>query len=84
MAFRTAFAYDKAVFWYPQHQSRALRQLENGIHHIDLVVEVRDARMPLTSISSQFDQALGRRDRLVVYNKSDLANRNLQKVIGLM
>lgn len=78
--FRTAFPYDKTIFWYPQHQSRALRQLKDGVHHIDLVVEVRDARLPLTSINLQFDNILGRRERIVVYNKCDLANQNLRRV----
>ncbi len=63
---------------YPQHQQRAWRQLEQGIHHIDLVVEVRDARIPLTCIKT-FEGI--RRDRLVVYNKCDLANPQLQSVL---
>ncbi|KAJ3288406.1 transcription factor TFIIIC subunit tfc4 [Borealophlyctis nickersoniae] len=58
---------------------RALRQLRDGIHHIDVVVEVRDARIPLTSINPAFEEILGKRDRLVVYNKSDLANPHLRK-----
>jgi mitochondrial GTPase 1 len=87
--FRTAFPYDKTIFWYPQHQSKALRQLKDGkfaltlgVHHIDLVVEVRDARIPLTSINMQFDKILGRRERIVVYNKSDLANNNFRKPLS--
>ncbi|KAI8894312.1 P-loop containing nucleoside triphosphate hydrolase protein [Globomyces pollinis-pini] len=81
LKFRTTFNHSQKIFWYPQHQSRALRQLQNGLHHIDLVVEVRDARIPLTSINTEFDNILGRRDRLVIYNKSDLANPEMKSSI---
>ncbi|KAI8919723.1 P-loop containing nucleoside triphosphate hydrolase protein [Entophlyctis helioformis] len=77
--FRKEFVYDKHIFWYPSHQTKALKQLHNGIHHIDVVVEVRDARVPITSINRQFDAVLGNRDRIVVYNKVDLANPNMRK-----
>ena len=79
--FRTIFPYDKTLFWYPPHQSRAAKQLKNGIHHIDMVVEVRDARIPLTSVNPTFDSLLGRRERLVLYNKADLANPNFVQPI---
>ncbi|KAJ3323447.1 Mitochondrial GTPase [Boothiomyces sp. JEL0866] len=71
--FRTAFDYNSRIFWYPPHQAKALMQLKNGIHHIDLVVEVRDARIPLTCLNS----VLLNRKKLVVYNKVDLANPQL-------
>ena len=77
---RTTFEYAKPIFWYPTHQSRALKQLQDGIHHIDIVIEVRDARIPLTSINPAFESLFGRRERLIVYNKADLANPNMQKV----
>lgn len=79
--FRKTFAHGSKIFWYPTHQSRALRQLKQGLHHIDLVVEVRDARIPLTTINTEFDDILGNRDRLVVYNKSDLANPQMKSNI---
>jgi ribosome biogenesis GTPase A len=81
--FRKTFNYDKCIFWYPPHQAKALRQLKNGVNQIDYVVEVRDARIPYTSINHQFDQILGHRERLVVYNKSDLSNHLLQKPLQL-
>ncbi len=80
LTIRSSFAYDRPLFWYPSHQGRALKQLQDGIHHIDLVVEVRDARIPLTSINPKFESLFEARDKLIVYNKADLANPNLQKV----
>ena len=51
--FRTSFSYKNKIFWFPQHQSKALQALKKGIHHIDLLVEVRDARIPLTFVKNQ-------------------------------
>jgi ribosome biogenesis GTPase A len=59
--------------WYPGHQSKALRQLEKGIGHIDLI---RDARIPLTSTNPSFELSLTKRKRLVIFNKYDLADMN--------
>jgi mitochondrial GTPase 1 len=73
---RKEFPYDRGLWWYPPHQARAARQLQQGLHHIDMVVEVRDARIPLTSVNPIWDRVLGRRERLVLYNKADLANPN--------
>jgi ribosome biogenesis GTPase A len=72
-AFRKTFDFNQKLFWYPTHQSRALEQLRKGLNHIDLVIEVRDARIPLTSISSIDLQ----RKKLVVYNKRDLIDQDL-------
>ena len=55
-----------------------MKQLEKGIGHIDLVVEVRDARIPITSTNKQFELSLGKRNRLVVFNKYDLADLNMK------
>jgi ribosome biogenesis GTPase A len=78
--FRKVYEYNKPIFWFPSHQGKALKQLKNGIHHIDFVVEVRDARIPLTSINPKFEGIFGHRERLIVYNKADLANPNMRKV----
>lgn len=79
VGFRTSFSFSNRIFWYPQHQQRAWNQLEKGIHHIDFVVEVRDARIPLTCIRT-FEGM--QRDRLVVYNKCDLANPQLFQTLA--
>jgi mitochondrial GTPase 1 len=82
--FRTDFRSSHKLVWYPKHQSRAQQQLQKGLHHIDLVIEIRDARIPLTSINRDFDSILGNRPRFVVYNKSDLANLQFFPLITQM
>ncbi|KAI9202023.1 P-loop containing nucleoside triphosphate hydrolase protein [Polychytrium aggregatum] len=80
---RPFFEYQHSINWFPGHQNKALRQLEKGLTHIDLVLEVRDARIPFSSTNPQFDQVLGARDRIIVFNKTDLANpRTKQNIIA--
>lgn len=67
--------------------SRALREMSLMIQsqQVDLVIETRDARMPLSSINPAFDQILASTHnhftkRLIVYNKADLAQECFQHV----
>jgi ribosome biogenesis GTPase A len=62
------------IHWYPGHMAKAKRQLSELIKFIDAIIEVRDARLPMTSHNSDIDSILIRRPRLVVLNKSDLAD----------
>ncbi|KAJ3070847.1 Mitochondrial GTPase [Podochytrium sp. JEL0797] len=68
--------------WFPRHQKNTLRLLKDGVHHIDLVLEVRDARIPLSSENPQFAALLGRRDRIVVFNKKELSNQNMNRLLA--
>lgn len=46
--------------WFAGHMASSLRKLPAVLQNIDLVIEVRDARLPLTSVNPSFEQALGR------------------------
>jgi ribosome biogenesis GTPase A len=63
--------------WFPGHMASSLRQMRNHLAYgnsVNLVIEVRDARCPLSSRNALLqDQNLGSMPRLIVYNKSDLA-----------
>jgi ribosome biogenesis GTPase A len=79
--------------WFIGHMSRALREMQLMIQsqRVDLVIETRDARMPLTSLNPAFEQILdsaggkgaGMAKRLIVYNKADLAQACFQEVTFL-
>lgn len=72
----------RVINWHPGHQKAALRQLKDGIHQVDLVLEVRDARIPLSSANPQFEEVLGRRDKILILNKADLANHNMNENVS--
>lgn len=62
------------IQWYPGHMMKARRAMEEDIKLIDLMIELVDARAPLSSRNPDIDQ-LGRgKARLILLNKSDLAD----------
>ena len=62
------------IHWYPGHMAKAKRQLSELLRYLDLIVEVRDARIPITSHNSDLDPILGKKPVVVVLNKIDLAD----------
>lgn len=66
--------------WYPGHMTKARRMMEENIKLIDLVIELVDARVPLSSRNPDID-ALGKnKSRLILLNKSDLADEQANKL----
>ncbi len=60
--------------WYPGHMTKAKRMMQEDIKLIDLLIELVDARVPLSSRNPDIDQLGQNKGRLVLLNKSDLAD----------
>lgn len=60
--------------WYPGHMTKAKRMMEENIKLIDLVIELVDARIPLSSRNPDIDDLGKNKARLILLNKSDLAD----------
>ena len=60
--------------WYPGHMTKAKRMMQENIGLIDLVIEVVDARIPLSSRNPDIDELGKNKARLILLNKSDLAD----------
>lgn len=60
--------------WYPGHMTKAIRMMKEDIKLIDLVVEILDARLPLSSRNPDIDELGKNKARLILLNKSDLAD----------
>ena len=60
------------IHWYPGHIAKAERQLKEQLKLIDVVIEVRDARIPLSSAYNNIKKLLGDKPRFLLLNKSDL------------
>ena len=60
--------------WYPGHMTKAKRMMEENIKLIDLIIEVVDARMPISSRNPDIGQLGKNKARLLLLNKSDLAD----------
>ena len=60
--------------WYPGHMTKAKRQMQEDIKLIDLVIELVDARIPLSSRNPDIDELGKNKARLIIMNKSDLSD----------
>ncbi|MBS6196211.1 MAG: ribosome biogenesis GTPase YlqF [Clostridiales bacterium] len=60
--------------WYPGHMTKAKRQMQEDIKLIDLIIELVDARIPLSSRNPDIDELGKNKARLILLNKSDLAD----------
>lgn len=66
--------------WYPGHMTKAVRMMQENIKLIDLVIEVVDARIPASSRNPDIDRLAANKSRLVLLNKSDLADEKANKL----
>ncbi|NCC44275.1 MAG: ribosome biogenesis GTPase YlqF, partial [Clostridia bacterium] len=60
--------------WYPGHMTKAKRQMQEELKLIDLVIELVDARVPLSSRNPDIDELGKNKARLILLNKADLAD----------
>ena len=64
------------IHWYPGHIAKAERQLKEKLNLVDVIIEVRDARIPLSSNYTNIEKLLGDKPRLLLLNKADLVDKN--------
>lgn len=62
------------IHWYPGHIAKYERQLLDLLKLVDVVVEVRDARMPLATTNPRLIAKIGAKPTLIILNKSDIAD----------
>lgn len=61
--------------WYPGHMMKAKRMMQENIKLIDLVIELVDARIPMSSRNPDIDELGKNKSRIILLNKSDLADQ---------
>ncbi|WP_347487832.1 ribosome biogenesis GTPase YlqF [Desulfoscipio sp. XC116] len=62
------------IQWYPGHMAKARRQVQQNLQMVDVVIELLDARIPASSRNPDINDILKNKPRLMVLNKSDLAD----------
>lgn len=67
------------IHWYPGHIAKAEKKLKELLNLVDVVIEVLDARIPESSVYPDIKKLLGDKPRLIVLNKSDLADETETK-----
>ncbi len=65
--------------WHPGHMTKAKRMMEENIKLVDLVIELVDARIPLSSRNPDIDELGKNKARLILLNKADLADETYNK-----
>jgi ribosome biogenesis GTPase A len=85
---RQEFQYDSSLKWFPHHMAKAKVAIPKKLPVVDLVVEVRDARLPISSAQFELHESFGihrRKPSLVILNKQDLVPKSsIREAISLL
>ena len=68
------------VQWFPGHMAKARRMMQESVKLVDVVCEIADARIPISSRNPELDGLLAGRPRLLVLNRTDLADPAVTKL----
>lgn len=73
------------IHWYPGHIAKAEKKLKEQLSLVDSVIEVLDARLPLSSSYGEISRLLGQKPRLILLNKADLTpKQELSKFVDYL
>lgn len=67
------------INWYPGHMAKAIRKMREDLKIINIVIEIIDARIPISSRNPDFDELFKDKIRVIILNKSDLADPQITK-----
>ena len=70
------------IQWYPGHMTKTRRQIEADLKNVDIVVEIIDARIPISSRNPDIDSICAGKPRLVILNRADQADPAQNKAWG--
>lgn len=62
------------INWFPGHMAKTRRQIKESLRLVDAVVELRDARIPVSSTNPELNALIGNKPKIILLNKSDLAD----------
>ena len=68
------------IQWFPGHMTKAIRKIKESLRMVDMVAEIVDARLPSSSRNPDIDRLIKGKPRILLLNKSDMANPNVTKM----
>ncbi len=68
------------IQWYPGHMTKTKRMMQENISLVDIVAELVDARIPLSSKNPDIDRLAANKKRIIILNKADLADEEKTKL----
>ena len=63
------------INWYPGHMTKARRAMEEDLKLVDMILEIRDARIPESSLNPDIGELGKNKRRIILPNKADLAEK---------
>lgn len=67
------------IQWYPGHMAKAKREISDSLKLVDVVIEIIDARIPISSRNPILNNIIGNKKHIIVLNKADLSDNNINK-----
>lgn len=67
------------IQWFPGHMAKARREVTEKLKLVDIVLELVDARIPISSENPMLDEIVQQKPRLILLNKADMADANMTK-----
>ncbi len=67
------------IQWYPGHMTKTRRMIAENLKMVDVVAEIVDARIPISSRNPDIDDLVGSKPRLIILNRADQADPNMNK-----
>ena len=64
-----------SINWYPGHMAKTKRQIKEDLKLIDIVIEILDSRIPISSRNPDIAELIKNKDKIIILNKSDLAEK---------
>ena len=64
----------QVIQWFPGHMAKTRRMITENIKNVDAIIEMRDARIPLSSKNPEIERLTQNKPRLILLNKASLAN----------
>ncbi|MCI8808761.1 MAG: ribosome biogenesis GTPase YlqF [Oscillibacter sp.] len=68
------------IQWYPGHMTKTRRQIEGDLKNVDIVVEIVDARIPISSRNPDLDTICAGKPRMIILNRADQADPKMNQV----
>lgn len=64
-----------SINWYPGHMAKTKKQIKEDLKLIDIVIEILDSRIPISSRNPDIAELIKNKDKIIILNKSDLAEK---------
>lgn len=68
------------INWYPGHMKKAMDQIEQDVKLVDIIIEILDARIPISSQNPEVQKIIKNKNRIIILNKADLSEEKRIKM----